>query len=81
MAEPQGELHDDPASAEPGPPCRQLRSKGMYVYTDGSGGEEHDGYDNTIFWCQKTFKDFGPDDGFVNRDECCNTSRPCYDPL
>jgi hypothetical protein len=77
MADP----HDDPAPSETGPPCQQLRSKGMYVYTDGSGGEEHDDYDNTIFWCQKTSKDFGPDDGFVNREDCCKTARPCYDPL
>ena len=26
------------------------------------------GSDNTIFWCQKTLKDFGPDDGFRSAD-------------
>jgi len=82
MADPQDEISDDPASAEPGPPCQMLRSKGMYVYTDGSGGgEDHDDYDNTIYWCQKTHKDFGPDDGYVDRVECSNATRPCYDPL
>ena len=39
----------------------------MYVYTDGLGGEAHDDYDNTIYWCLKTMKGFGPDDDFVGR--------------
>lgn len=32
-------------------PCRHLRSKGMYVYTDGSNENRHEDYDNTIYWC------------------------------
>ena len=53
----------DPAPEPvPGPPCRHLRSKGMFVYTDGAG-DGHDDYDNTLYWCQKTLKDFGPDVG------------------
>ena len=63
------------------PACRHLRNKGMYVYTDGQGSEEHDGYDNTIFWCLQTMKGFGPDDDFVSRDDCRNPARPCYEPL
>jgi hypothetical protein len=62
-------------------PCRHLRTKGMYVYTDGSGGEPHDDYDNSIYWCLKTMKGFGPDDDFVGRDDCRNAERPCYEPL
>ncbi len=52
----------------------------MYVYTDG-GGDTHPGYDNTIFWCLKTMKSFGPDDDVVDREECCNPDRPCYQPV
>ncbi|OJW12327.1 MAG: hypothetical protein BGO49_20950 [Planctomycetales bacterium 71-10] len=65
--------------AIPAPPCRRLRFKGMYVYTDGFHPEAHDDYDNTIFWCQKTLKDIGPDQGFVGREDCREGSRPCYE--
>jgi hypothetical protein len=52
----------------------------MYVYTDGSA-HEHDSYDNTIFWCLKTMKSFGPDDDIVDREGCCNGARTCYEPI
>ena len=42
----------------------------MYVYTDGLGGESHGDYDNSIYWCLKTMKSFGPDDDFVSGDDC-----------
>ena len=35
-------------------------------------GEDHDGYDNTIYWCLETMKGYGPDDDYVNREECRN---------
>jgi hypothetical protein len=66
------------APSQPGPPCRHLRSKGMYVYTDASAEEPSD-FDNTIFWCQKTLKDIGPDDGFVGREDCRDPARGCYE--
>ena len=69
-----------PVAETAGPPCRHLRSKGMYVYTDGLGGESHDDYDNTIYWCLQTMKDLGPDDDTAGREECCRTSRSCYEP-
>jgi hypothetical protein len=62
-------------------PCRHLRSKGMYVYTDGSGGQDHEDYDNTAYWCLKSLKNFGPDDEIVGRPECGNPSRLCYEPI
>ena len=62
--------------------CRHLRTKGMYVYTDGLSGEaSHPDYDNTVYWCFKTSKDFGPDDQFVNRDSCRDCNRECYEPV
>ncbi len=67
----------DPAT----PPCRHLRNKGMYVYTDGSGGESHEDYDNTIYWCLQTMKSYGPDDEYVSGEECRCTTRSCYEPL
>ncbi|MGE3818497.1 MAG: hypothetical protein AB7I30_03615 [Isosphaeraceae bacterium] len=62
-------------------PCRHLRNKGMYIYTDGSGGESHDGYDNSIYWCLQTMKGFGPDDDLVAGEDCRNPGRSCYEPL
>lgn len=69
----------EPSAESVGPLCRQIRSKGMYVYTDVAAFESHGDYDNTIFWCQKTLKDIGPDQGFVGREDCCATSRRCYE--
>jgi hypothetical protein len=62
-------------------PCRHLRNKGMYVYTDGVGREAHPDYDNTIYWCLKTMKEFGPDDDFVGGEECRSPTRSCYEPF
>ena len=62
-------------------PCRHLRNKGMYVYTDGLGGESHGDYDNSIYWCLKTMKSFGPDDDLVDREGCCDGRRPCYQAI
>jgi len=52
----------------------------MYVYTDGSEVESLGDYDNTIYWCMKTMKGFGPDDDNVGSEDCRNTSRSCYEP-
>ena len=79
MADLQDGTPDEPAPSPPGPPCLYLRSKGMFVYTDDSASEETSDYDNTIFWCQKTLKDIGPDEGFVGRDDCRDTARGCYE--
>ena len=61
------ESPENSPEAPQGPMCRHLRSKGMYVYTDGVDmGFDHD-YDNTIYWCLKTMKSFGPDDEMVEK--------------
>jgi hypothetical protein len=77
---------NEPPAAQPEPvlssvPCRHLRNKGMYVYSDGNGGEAHDDYDNTIYWCVKTMKEYGPDDEIVGGPDCHNTLRTCYEPF
>lgn len=76
MSEPQGETPTPPAA--PAGPCCHLRSKGMYVYSDVDPAA-HDGYDNSIFWCLKTMKSFGPDDEMVGREECSDASRSCHE--
>lgn len=63
-------------------PCRHLRSKGMYVYTDGNGGSSSDdGDDNSIYWCLHTMKSFGPDDQYVGGCECRDVGRSCHQPI
>jgi hypothetical protein len=61
--------------------CRHLRSKGMYVYTDGQANQTHEDYDNTAYWCLKSMTNFGPDDELVGGQECKDPSRTCYEPL
>jgi hypothetical protein len=72
---------DLPVIQQPVSPCRHLRSKGMYVFTDGPDDGTEDDYDSTNYWCFETMKTFGPDDGDVGGRECRNSSRSCYEPL
>lgn len=64
----------------PGPPCRHLRSKGMYVYTDMPEGQEHEEGDSTAYWCLRTMTGFGPDDEAASRLDCRDPGRSCYEP-
>ena len=75
------ENSDLPIIETPSPPCMNLRSKGMYVYTDGPEGEPLDDDDNTAYWCFKTLKNFGPDDRMVGGRLCREHSRTCYEPI
>ena len=71
---------DLPVVDPPAPVCRHLRNKGMYVYTDGQT-DEHADYDNTVYWCLQTMKDFGPDNEPVGGPDCRNSARSCYEPI
>jgi hypothetical protein len=62
-------------------PCRHLRSKGMYVYTDGTNEETAEDFDSTVYWCLQTMKSFGPDDDMVGGRECRDAARSCYEPF
>ena len=68
-----------------GPPCRHLRTKGMYVYTDGqndpNAADDDDDFDTSIYWCMKSMTNIGPDDALVCRPDCRNPERSCYEPL
>jgi hypothetical protein len=66
---------------QPAMPCRHLRNKGMYVYTDAQDHHGPEDYDNTIYWCLKTMKDFGPDDEAVGGHECRNHERSCFQAI
>ncbi len=82
-AEPSAPTDTPPDLPDPAAlvPCRHLRNKGMFVYNGGVYGQPHDDYDNTIYWCVRTMKGFGPDDGMASRDDCSDPERPCYEPF
>ncbi|QEH32734.1 hypothetical protein OJF2_12130 [Aquisphaera giovannonii] len=65
----------------PAPRCRHLRSPGLYVFTDGRPRERPDDANNTIYWCVKTLKGYGPDDENVAWDDCSDPARSCYEPF
>jgi hypothetical protein len=62
-------------------PCRHLRNKGMYVYSEPPADDGGDDDDHSIYWCLKTMKNFGPDDDMVGGRDCRNAARSCYEPL
>lgn len=59
------------------PACQHLLSKGMYVTgtldPEVDSGLMGDGY----CWCAKTQRQFGPDNGFVDRVSCV-AGRSCF---
>jgi hypothetical protein len=62
-------------------PCRHLRNKDMYVFSDTSSENTGLDDDHSLYWCLQTMKNFGPDDDMVSGRECRNSSRSCYEPL
>ena len=60
------------------PACASLRTKGMYLPPNPSADSNTPGGSATaVFWCLKTMKMTGPDDGFV-APEACTPARRCY---
>jgi hypothetical protein len=57
--------------------CANLRTKKMYyqVYDDGSGTAGAGA--NANYWCIRTSKVIGPDEGFVGKRECV-PGRDCF---
>jgi len=53
----------------------------MLVRSDGQGRDSEQDYDNTVYWCQKTMKGFGPDDEMVDGPSCRDLARTCHQPL
>jgi len=71
----------EPSQPPPPSPCRHLRHAGMLVRSDGQGRDSEQDYDNTVYWCQKTMKGFGPDDEMVDGPSCRDLARTCHQPL
>jgi hypothetical protein len=65
---------------EPERNCANLRTKGMYVPPNPlADGNTEQGSSTAVYWCLKTMKMTGPDDGFVARDVCI-AGRTCFKP-
>ncbi len=75
------ERPDVPVTKTLAAPCRHLRSAGMYVFADDSGGDGDENYSSSSYWCSHTMKGFGPDDELAGGRECKEPSRSCYQPL
>ena len=58
-------------------PCAHLRSKGMYVTGCVDPADDVEGHSDGYCWCNQTQHVYGPDDQFVDRQQC-TSSRPCY---
>jgi hypothetical protein len=58
--------------------CIHLQSKAMAVYGEGyeSDPDYQDGMSN--FWCLRTGRPLGPDDGEVGMMPCSEADRECY---
>jgi hypothetical protein len=56
-------------------PCRELRSKGMYINAGLPDGQEVTG--DGHFWCLRTMESYGPDGQAIGRKEC-RAGRDCY---
>lgn len=58
--------------------CEKLRWKGMFIEADRDVNAQPGIHGP--FWCQHTFKPFGPDGQSVDEFECC-AARSCYEQL
>ncbi len=59
------------------PQCVDLRSKGMFVTGQMDPADDGDGHSDGYCWCNQTANMYGPDDQFVDRQQC-TSSRPRY---
>lgn len=81
MADPSAETPPELPIAQPASRCRHLRTKGMYVFTDGVDLNADYGGDDSIYWCLKTMGPVGPDDELVDNQGCSNPGRTCFEEL
>ena len=61
-------------------PCALLRTKGMYLPPNpNADGNTPGGSSTAVYWCLKTMKMTGPDEGHVAPDSCI-PGRACHKP-
>ena len=57
--------------------CRLLRTKSGFGAVVGGEGWKRGTDETEVFWCLNTMESFGPDDGFVHAQQCCQ-GRSCW---
>ena len=78
MSSETSERHAAEAQGAEPSPCSSLRTKAMYLPPNAQAdGRTEGGSATAAFWCLKTMKTTGPDDGFVARSVCV-PDRTCY---
>ncbi len=60
------------------PRCMHLCCKSMQVFGEDFESDPEYQAGMVEFWCTKTFRNQGPDDGLVNLEMCSNLERPCF---
>lgn len=74
----QNERAPTPGPKAPAAACALLRTKGMYLPPNPSADSvAPEGSATAVFWCLKTMKMTGPDEGFV-APEACVAGRSCW---
>ena len=67
--------------ARVGPPAGISATRGCTSTATDRRPRTHDDYDNTIYWCLKTMKEYGPDDEYRRRRRLPQSARSCYEPF
>jgi len=60
------------------PRCKHLCCKSMQVYGEAFESDPDYQSGQTDFWCQLTFKPYGPDGEGACLETCRNAARSCY---
>jgi hypothetical protein len=63
----------------PAPRCIHLQSKAMAVHGEGFANDADFQDGLTDFWCLKSARALGPDNGEVGLRACSDPERGCYD--
>ena len=69
-------MPDSPSTYRPR--CMHLCCKAMMVYGEDFLNDPDVQAGVADFWCQRTSKGQGPDDGEVNLEACSNPERSCF---
>lgn len=60
------------------PRCMHLSCKSMIAYGEDFENDPDFQAGMVDFWCQQTLKNWGPDNGDVTLEMCCNPERACF---
>ena len=60
------------------PRCMHLCCKSMLVFGEAFENDPEYQAGMVDFWCTRTFKPFGPDEGELSLELCSNPERECF---